>query len=89
MNNPIKDKFESVFISSPLAEQIAHCNHYELAPLFKTYLPGHEPILEAGCGSGRWVAWFMQQGWQAVGLDWSAELCERAGKEIPQGRFIV
>lgn len=86
--NPISDQFESSFISVPLALQIANCDQYELVSRFKKCLPGHEPILEAGCGSGRWVAWFIKQGWRATGLDWSAALCERAQHEIPDGQFV-
>ncbi len=86
--NPISDQFESSFLSMPLAQQIAHCDHYELVDTFKKWLPAHTPILEAGCGSGRWVAWFIKQGWRATGLDWSTELCERAQREIPDGRFM-
>jgi len=51
-------------------------------------LPDHQPILEAGCGSGRWVGWFIRKGWQATGLDWSEACCERARSAIPEARFM-
>ena len=81
--------FEEGFLRLPLQLQIEHCNHYELAPWFRKWLPGHQPILEAGCGSGRWVGWFQRQGWSAVGLDWSASLCERARRVLPGASFVA
>lgn len=81
--------FEEGFMAHSLEKQIAHCDHYELAAYFKKWLPEHQPILEAGCGSGRWVAWFVKNGWSAVGLDWSEKLCERARSAIPGSHFEV
>jgi SAM-dependent methyltransferase len=88
-DNPISDQFERSFLDVPLEAQIRNCDHYELAPLFEKWLPSHQPVLEAGCGSGRWVAWFVRHGWRATGLDWSEALCARARKEIPGGEFIA
>lgn len=56
--------FEKSFLSVSLEQQIQHCDQYEIVDLFKKFLPGHQPILEAGCGSGRWVAWFTKKGWE-------------------------
>lgn len=81
--------FEADFMSRSLEQQIQHCDHYELAAYFRKWLPTHQPILEAGCGSGRWVAWFTRNGWEAAGLDWSAACCERAAQYIPHARFEV
>jgi len=83
----ISDDFEASFLSVPLAQQIANCDHYELAPLFRRVIPDHQPMLEAGCGSGRWVAWAVQQGWASIGIDWSEALCAQARKTIPGGVF--
>ena len=86
--NRISDSFEKGFLNTPLEKQIANCDHYELAPLFQRLLSDHQPILEAGCGSGRWVAWFVQRGWSATGIDWSEALCERARRAVPGGTFV-
>jgi len=86
--NIVSQSFEKSFISQPLSRQIALCEHYELADYFLKHLPAHQPILEAGCGSGRWVAWFVNHGLSATGLDWSLALCERARTEISGVRFI-
>lgn len=88
MTNPISDAFEQGFLQTSLEKQIRNCDHYELAPLFRKLLGSSQPILEAGCGSGRWVAWFMQQGWQASGIDWSEALCARARQAVPGGTFV-
>lgn len=86
--NPIGAAFERTFLAATLQQQLGGCDHYELVPLFRRWLPAYQPILEAGCGSGRWVAWFGAQGWNASGLDWSGELCHRAQSEIPSARFV-
>lgn len=87
-DNQISETFEKEFLQVPFERQLAHCDHYELAPLFLRLLPAHQPILEAGCGSGRWVGWFVRQGWQSTGLDWSEALCERARQNVPGGTFV-
>lgn len=85
----ISDDFEASFLSVPLSQQIANCDHYELAALFRRIIPGHQPMLEAGCGSGRWVAWAVNNGWKSIGIDWSEALCEQARKTIPGGIFYA
>jgi SAM-dependent methyltransferase len=79
--------FEMGFMAHSLEQQVSFCDHYELAKYFEKHLPGSSPILEAGCGSGRWVGWFDSKGWQATGLDWSEACCERASKAFPNARF--
>lgn len=85
--NTVSDGFEKGFMAHSLDVQIAKCDAHELVDLFKEWLPQRQPILEAGCGDGRWVAWFIKHGWKASGLDWSEALCARARKEIPEGKF--
>jgi SAM-dependent methyltransferase len=85
----ISDTFEQGFLRIPFERQLANCDHYELAPLFRRLLPPNQPILEAGCGSGRWVGWFVRQGWQTTGIDWSEALCDRARQSVPGGVFVA
>lgn len=89
MVNPVEQVFEKGFLSQSLAEQVGHCDRYELAPLFLQLFKDHQPVLEAGCGSGRWCAWFGKNGIRSDGIDWSAELCDRAAREIPGSRFFA
>jgi len=86
-SNPISDCFEMQFMSLSFREQLTDCDQYKLASVFMEWLPSRQPFLEAGCGSGRWVAWFISKGWNAVGLDWSEALCQRARQEVPCARF--
>ena len=85
--NIVSEGFERGFLGQPLDVQFAKCDHHEFVDLFKEWLPQHQPILEAGCGDGRWVAWFVKHGWKASGLDWSENLCARAREVIPGGEF--
>ena len=70
--------FEHVFQGMSSAQYLETCDSYELVPSFLRLLPENQPILEAGSGSGRWVAWFRRHGWDAVGVDWSTVLNARA-----------
>jgi SAM-dependent methyltransferase len=42
-------------------------------PVVRQVLPKDQPILDAGCGLGRWVAYFRQHGYSVIGLDTSVE----------------
>lgn len=70
--------FEHGFQGMSPSQYLETCDSYELVPSFLRLLPCNQPILEAGSGSGRWVAWFRQHGWNAVGVDWSLLLNARA-----------
>jgi SAM-dependent methyltransferase len=84
----ISDAFEEQFLAIPFDCQVAQCRRSEFAPIFEQWLGPNQPILEAGCGSGKWVAWFVSQGWRAVGLDWSEKLCTQASGNVPGARFV-
>jgi SAM-dependent methyltransferase len=88
-NNVISDNFETGFLDADLTELVQACDRYELVGSFSDLFPERQPILEAGSGSGRWVAWCLERGWRAVGIDWSAALCHRAQAEIPGSNFIA
>lgn len=79
--------FELGFMTHSLEQQIIHCDHYEMLDCFKKWLPNHQPVLEAGCGSGRWIVWFTKQGWEATGIDWSSSLRDRAKNAFPEIHF--
>jgi ubiquinone/menaquinone biosynthesis C-methylase UbiE len=89
MANNVSDSFEKAFLGIPLHTQIDHCDGYELAALFLRLFKNSQPVLEAGCGSGRWNAWLARQGIRSVGLDWSEGLCGRAATELPDCSFIA
>lgn len=83
----VRDYFEEELTRADLETQIGHCDSFELTPVFLEFLPHKLPILEAGCGSGRWVAWLARKGYAAVGLDWSEALCVAARESFPGCRF--
>jgi ubiquinone/menaquinone biosynthesis C-methylase UbiE len=89
MSNSVGDSFERTFLDIPLNTQTDHCDEYELAPLILRLFKSAQPVLEAGCGSGRWNAWLARQGIWSVGLDWSEGLCRRAASELPDCSFIA
>ncbi|MCX5800977.1 MAG: class I SAM-dependent methyltransferase [Candidatus Eisenbacteria bacterium] len=89
IHKDIADDFEKGFLSETLLKQIEDCDSYELAHLFLELFREHQPVLEAGCGSGRWNAWFRNHGIRSDGIDWSEALCSRARKEVPECRFFA
>lgn len=89
MNEHVAQLFASGFLSQSLARQIADCDRYELTPLFLKLFRDHQPVLEAGCGSGRWCGWFQKNGIRSDGVDWSQELCDRAAQELAGSRFVA
>jgi SAM-dependent methyltransferase len=87
--NTVLSCFEEQFLQVSIREMVENCEHNYLAPRFRRIIPNHQPLLEAGCGAGQWVAWAVENGWEAIGIDWSTALIERARAEIPGGRFLV
>jgi SAM-dependent methyltransferase len=87
--NTILSSFEDSFLQRSIHELVENCERYSLTPYFRSIIPNHQPMLEAGCGAGQWVAWAVENGWVAIGIDWSASLIERARAEIPRGEFLV
>ena len=81
--------FESGFMAQSLERQIDACDHYELAPLLRRCFRERQPVLEAGCGSGRWCGWLVRQGIPCDGIEWSQALCDRAAASLPACRFIA
>jgi SAM-dependent methyltransferase len=88
-HSAIQAEFEQGFLARPLADQIAEVPRYYLYERICRMAREHQPMLEAGCGSGQWVAWAAHCGWEAIGLDWSAELMARAAAEVPDATFLV
>jgi len=53
---------------------------------FISLLPGKR-ILDAGCGTGRDVEYFIEEGIDATGVDISKGMLEEAKKRVPEGNF--
>lgn len=52
-------------------------------------LPSSGRVLDAGCGEGRYTRELIGRGCQAVGLDWSHELCAAAAQRSRASHFVV
>jgi SAM-dependent methyltransferase len=85
--NRVADIFENGFMNRTLEEQIQACETYALRPLFVETFRQHQPVLEAGCGSGQWMHYFKRHGIESVGIDWSPVLRERSLAFDPMVRF--
>ena len=53
----------------------------------RTYAPG-SAILDAGCGFGEWVNVLETGGFEAIGVDYSAELINRLRSTYPGSRWL-
>jgi SAM-dependent methyltransferase len=89
MNQSVAKSFEISFLSASISRQVETCHSYELAPLFLKLFSNSQPVLEAGCGSGRWCGWLDSHGIAAEGIDWSRALRDRAAAEMPGCRFYA
>jgi len=56
---------------------------------FISLLPKNARVLDAGCGSGRDVQYFLDEGLNAVGIDASEKLIESAKKRVENGKFKI
>lgn len=88
MSNNISMAFEGSFLRVPFEVQVQACERYELASTILDLFKDHQPVIEAGCGSGRWVAWLRRRGIVCDGIDWSRALCEQARIKVPEARFF-
>lgn len=86
---PIQRHFEDLFLAHPLSEQVALVHEFYLYDRIHAMAADHQPLLEAGCGPGQWVAWAADRGWDAIGVDWSEQLMARAQAQVPNARFLV
>jgi len=55
---------------------------------FISLLPGKK-VLDAGCGSGRDVSYFLEEGLDAMGIDLSEGMIEEAKKRVKKGNFKI
>lgn len=69
-----------------------HANYlYQMIPQFQlnefvSMLKGKK-ILEAGCGPGRDVLYFVEEGYEPIGVDKSKNMIKVAKKRVPKGKF--
>lgn len=88
MDESISKAFEENFLDVPFDVQVQACERHELAQTIAGLFKTHQPVIDAGCGAGRWVAWLRERRIACDGIDWSRALCERAKAEVPEARFL-
>jgi SAM-dependent methyltransferase len=54
-----------------LEDQVATCEEDGLLPLIAKYVPRGSHVLESGCGTGRYVRYLQDRGWNVTGLELS------------------
>ncbi len=53
------------------------------------HLVGGAPVLEAGCGLGRFIYWLGEEGYDAVGIDCSLAALAKARSAFPHARLAL
>lgn len=60
----------------------------EWLDLLSSKLKKGDAILDLGCGNGRAVKYFVDNGFQGIGIDISDKMLDLARKHIPKGKFL-
>jgi len=89
----MKDKIkEAVKTYNKIAELYSKYNFEKLLQFqlskFISLLPGKK-VLDVGCGMGRDVAYFMEEGLDVIGIDLSEKMIEEAKKRVKKGKFKI
>ena len=83
---------EAINAYNKIAELYAYYNYNKLLQFqlnkFISLLPGKK-ILDAGCGPGRDVAYFLEEGLSVIGIDASLGMIEAAKKRVEKGAFFL
>jgi SAM-dependent methyltransferase len=79
-----------------LVEQFGGIDIYLFDQLLKGRLPPGTRVLDAGCGAGRNLVYFLREGYEVFGVDQSAEAISRVrglaaslNPTLPAGNFIL
>jgi SAM-dependent methyltransferase len=72
-----------------LADTFQLCECETTLPVFLKYLPREGRILESGCGTGRWVFYFRQKGFDITGIDLAPTALERAKAYDPSAPVLL
>ncbi len=64
------------------------CETSEVTGLINAYLMKEGPVLESGCGAGRYVRYLSDRGWDISGLEYSADTVEMVRRKWPDLKII-
>ena len=56
--------------------------------LIRRFIPAGGHVLDAGSGEGSWVAFLREDGFAAVGLDYSQPMVDEARRRYSIGEFV-
>jgi len=71
--SPVPFLWSQDWRADEVREGVELCRQETITPIVLKWLPREGRILEAGCGSGRWVAFLKEHDRQVVGIDYCAE----------------
>ena len=80
--------WESVWSDQAFAEALRFCEVDPLRGLFQEFLVPGALVLEGGCGSGQYVAYYTARGVRVVGLDFATAALERLRRSHPHLRLL-
>ncbi|WP_428249626.1 class I SAM-dependent methyltransferase [Ferrovibrio sp.] len=60
------------------------CDNNEVTDLINQYLDKSGPVLESGCGAGRYVKYLSERGWNVTGLEYSQATVEMVRSKWPE-----
>jgi SAM-dependent methyltransferase len=64
-------------------DAVDEAEHKLITPILRAHLPRDGVIVDAGCGTGKWVAHFARLGYRMVGLDLSLDALGVARRSAP------
>lgn len=64
------------------------CENNEITDLIIAHLEGLGPVLESGCGAGRYVKYLAMRGWDISGLEYSQDTVDMVRRRWPDLRIV-
>jgi len=71
--SPVRFLWSQDWRTETVREGVELCKLETITPIVLKWLPRGSKILEAGCGSGRWVAFLGEHGMDVIGIDYCVE----------------
>lgn len=67
---------------------LASCERDEVSGLIAAHLDKSGPILESGCGAGRYVKYLSERGWDVTGLEYAQDTVDMVRRRWPELKVI-
>ncbi len=82
-SNSSAETYGQCWAGESIADNLRLCKVQSIQPLLVQHLPKDGPILESGCGLGRWVFHLREQGYDVLGIDLATEALQAAKQYDP------